>query len=180
MNKEKDTSVPTQEQIEALETVISSLGGDGIFTEKDDLTKLAESIPKMLDLWQVHKDYRFWISICLSSPEDDDDVYDIAEPERCYCQSCTIGKEKAERSLNKRIRELRLMKYEDYLATPEWKKKRETKLEEAKHCCQLCSSTDRLQVHHKTYERRGYEDLSDLIVLCGRCHAKFHDKVARW
>lgn len=68
------------------------------------------------------------------------------------------------------------MPYRDYLQTPEWQNKRAEKLNQAHHRCELCYSNKRLHVHHKTYARRGKEDLSDLIVLCANCHAKFHDK----
>ena len=33
-----------------------------------------------------------------------------------------------------------------------------------------------LNVHHKTYCRRGREEPGDLIVLCRNCHTGFHKK----
>ena len=74
-------------------------------------------------------------------------------------------------------RKLRTMPYSKYLETPHWKRMRDTMLMKSGHACQLCSSRRRLQVHHRTYERRGCERLADLIVLCDNCHAKFHDKL---
>jgi len=47
-------------------------------------------------------------------------------------------------------------------------------LKRAKYSCQLCNSKDNLNVHHRTYERRGHELASDLIVLCKQCHKTFH------
>jgi hypothetical protein len=44
--------------------------------------------------------------------------------------------------------------------------------------CQLCNSTIYLNTHHKDYKNRGkeYKNLDDLIVLCNKCHVKFHNK----
>lgn len=74
-----------------------------------------------------------------------------------------------------RLRELQYMPYAEYLRTPEWRATRDEAVKRARGCCQTCSSTDRLNVHHRTYLRRGHEYLSDLIVLCEPCHKIFHD-----
>ena len=66
------------------------------------------------------------------------------------------------------------LNYRDYLATEHWQIMRAHVLSRAKNRCELCYSPKQLNVHHKTYERLGAEDESDLIVLCRRCHAKFH------
>lgn len=42
--------------------------------------------------------------------------------------------------------------------------------------CRLCNSKERLEVHHRTYKRRGNEKLDDLTTLCHRCHATYHNK----
>jgi hypothetical protein len=73
--------------------------------------------------------------------------------------------------------ELTTMPYQDYLATPEWQETRTAALKRAAHKCQLCGATALLNVHHNTYERRGHEIDSDLIVLCEGCHAKHHGKL---
>jgi hypothetical protein len=70
--------------------------------------------------------------------------------------------------------ELRAMPYQEYLQTPEWQKKRVAALSRANHRCQVCNSRGPLDVHHRTYERRGSEDEHDLTVLCRRCHELFH------
>jgi hypothetical protein len=75
-----------------------------------------------------------------------------------------------------RIEELRTMPYAEYLHSPEWKGRREHHLKVADHRCQLCYSAGSLQVHHRTYERRGSERFTDLIVLCDECHTAFHDR----
>lgn len=67
--------------------------------------------------------------------------------------------------------------YHLYLKTGHWGTTRAAALQRAQHRCELCNATDRLQVHHKTYERLWQEQPQDLIVLCRNCHAKFHDKL---
>jgi len=78
----------------------------------------------------------------------------------------------------KRIQDLATMPYEDYLFTPEWLARREQAIERVGHRCQLCYSAENLNVHHRTYERRGNEKPSDLTVLCQSCHSWFHRRLA--
>ncbi len=66
-------------------------------------------------------------------------------------------------------------RYHEYLASDEWKALREQKLFEAGGRCQLCNDAGRLNIHHRTYDRIFNELIGDLIVLCERCHKKFHD-----
>lgn len=74
----------------------------------------------------------------------------------------------------RRSRELGTMLYREYLKTPEWAKRREQALQRAKFRCQVCSSPRNLNVHHRTYVRRGREHANDLTVLCRDCHTTFH------
>ena len=68
------------------------------------------------------------------------------------------------------------MRYILYLQTAEWKTLRRLKMESASHRCQVCNTdAGPLEVHHRTYERRGRERLDDLTVLCRRCHQSHHD-----
>lgn len=64
--------------------------------------------------------------------------------------------------------------YREYLESPHWHLVRAAAIVKADYRCQLCNSPDNLQVHHRTYERRGEEKLSDVTVLCRDCHRKFH------
>lgn len=73
---------------------------------------------------------------------------------------------------------LQHMPYNEYLKTEHWKKIRKRALKKAKYACRLCNSKENLNVHHRTYKRKGAEIPSDIIVLCESCHGKFHDKVA--
>lgn len=69
-----------------------------------------------------------------------------------------------------------IVPYDLYLRSPLWGQKREGALRRDGYRCRLCNSPDNLNVHHRTYERRGYERLDDLTTLCRDCHAKHHGK----
>lgn len=75
------------------------------------------------------------------------------------------------------IRQLRSMPYPEYLQSAWWQFRREQTLKSDGYRCRLCNSASTLNVHHRTYERRGEEQDSDLITLCRGCHAKFHNKL---
>lgn len=75
-----------------------------------------------------------------------------------------------------RLEELRFMPYQEYLQTPEWQERRKKAMKKAGFRCQVCNAYGvRLNVHHRTYERRGNEYDSDLITLCETCHQTFHE-----
>jgi len=76
-----------------------------------------------------------------------------------------------------RLQELKDMPYKDYLQTPEWKATAIRKKDSVGHSCQVCDSTEKLNTHHRTYERRGEEEDNDLLVLCANCHGLFHNKL---
>ena len=74
-----------------------------------------------------------------------------------------------------RLQELKTMPYEEYLKTPEWQARRKQHLRSVGYRCQVCNATGvPLDVHHRTYERRGEEHYKDLIALCRDCHELFH------
>ena len=105
-----------------------------------------------------------------------------------YCDDCE-AKQAARSAEYKKKREseqaeqraalnhLKTMPYPQYLKSEHWQDLRRRMLKRASFACQLCNSKGRLNVHHRTYERRGQEPYSDLIVLCENCHSKFHDKL---
>ena len=69
--------------------------------------------------------------------------------------------------------------YATYLESDLWARTRDLALEYYGPSCCLCNKeTTRINVHHRTYERIGRERLSDLIVLCRDCHARYHRKAA--
>lgn len=75
-------------------------------------------------------------------------------------------------------KEVKKMDYSQFLRTPYWKVISEIVRRKADYKCILCSSSEKLNVHHRTYDNHGDElhNLEDLILLCGKCHEKFHDK----
>lgn len=70
----------------------------------------------------------------------------------------------------------RLIRYSEYLTTGHWVGIRSLALRRAGHKCQLCSSREKLQVHHNNYSRLWCERPEDVIVLCDSCHEKHHNK----
>jgi hypothetical protein len=84
------------------------------------------------------------------------------------------GWDAAEPLIERRLDELRRMPYREYLRSTEWRTTRRFALDHAEGRCQLCNRPGRLDVHHRTYERRGNELLADLTVLCRPCHTNFH------
>lgn len=74
-----------------------------------------------------------------------------------------------------RAAELCSMPYPDYLKTLEWDSRRLGKILAAGKRCQICNSPGPLEVHHRTYERRGAERWMDLTVLCDLCHGLFSE-----
>lgn len=95
------------------------------------------------------------------------------------CDECTQKRDQSfqdkQDARQRRLYELRTMPYQAYLQTPEWEETRKTHLRRARHRCQVCNAGNtQLNVHHRTYERRGNEETRDLIVLCRECHYIFH------
>lgn len=65
--------------------------------------------------------------------------------------------------------------YYEYIKSPKWKARADAARKWAEYKCQMDSATGRLSVHHNTYDNLGHEKDRDLIVLCRKCHEKFHD-----
>ncbi len=78
--------------------------------------------------------------------------------------------------------DLQAMAYRNFLNTRFWQVVRRYALWKYDNKCFLCPSQSSLNVHHRTYKFRGYEDLhwkESLVVLCHPCHARHHDKLAQ-
>lgn len=75
-----------------------------------------------------------------------------------------------------RTAELRRMPYkEGYLKTPEWARLRRLVMARADGVCERCErKAGEWNVHHLTYDRLGCELLTDLVLLCRRCHQDVH------
>lgn len=61
-------------------------------------------------------------------------------------------------------------KYKEYLRSYQWRSRRLDFLRFWSFRCCLCYSAKDVEVHHRTYERIGQEELTDCVVLCKRCH----------
>jgi hypothetical protein len=130
------------------------------------------------------------------------DLYNIIGPKQfdhIRCQTCgnfLLVTSRANRKLLERVpcrcfkcrmlqwqkqgfeqQDLKTMPYREYLDTEDWAEKRGHAMNRAGYSCQLCSGKGPLQVHHRTYKRRGDEMASDLIVLCETCHQTFHERL---
>lgn len=66
--------------------------------------------------------------------------------------------------------------YSEYLISDHWSSLREKCIQRDGFMCVHCGGKGGLQVHHKTYARRGNEKLTDLITLCESCHQKEHKR----
>lgn len=64
--------------------------------------------------------------------------------------------------------------YHKYLDSEKWNVLRRKVLKAAGYRCQMCNAATRLQIHHRTYERLGFEKLADLLALCDDCHDLYH------
>lgn len=60
----------------------------------------------------------------------------------------------------------------------EWDEARRQRLEIDGHRCRMCNAPNEviaLQAHHRTYERKGCENVQDdLTMVCTDCHNLFH------
>lgn len=62
--------------------------------------------------------------------------------------------------------------YPKYLASPEWKQRRKLVMQGCGSRCRCGHPAT--EVHHKTYDRVGAEDLDDLEGVCSECHQDIH------
>lgn len=77
-------------------------------------------------------------------------------------------------------RQLRKMPYPEFLKSEFWREIKVAVRERADDICEMCGDSRQtvLEVHHRTYEHRGWEDLylTDLLLLCDDCHEDVHRK----
>lgn len=76
---------------------------------------------------------------------------------------------------DQKLRRLGFANYSEYIASPEWadvraRYKRSIRPQD----CGLCGTSEKIEIHHLTYERVGEEELSDLTALCRDCHSMLH------
>jgi len=64
--------------------------------------------------------------------------------------------------------------YDDYLGSRRWEELRRMALERADYKCDFCGDPYKA-VHHIAYPKRYKDDhIDNLLVVCGKCHAKLH------
>ncbi len=67
--------------------------------------------------------------------------------------------------------------YDKYLKSAQWRNICALLKKQTRHLCQKCGKpSPSLSVHHLTYDRFGHERMSDLQVLCTRCHDEADEK----
>lgn len=66
------------------------------------------------------------------------------------------------------------IEYQKYINSEHWTSIRNRKIIASGNKCENCGFQYELEVHHKTYENLGAEKISDLMVLCARCHNDVH------
>ncbi len=66
--------------------------------------------------------------------------------------------------------------YREYLKSTQWKLVRNKIIARQSGLCEGCRDQRISQVHHKTYDRVGYELLIDLVGLCDDCHKTAHNR----
>jgi len=59
--------------------------------------------------------------------------------------------------------------YQKYMRSNRWAKRKARFAESHPRVCK-CGSTDKIELHHKTYARLGSEPDDDLVWLCRSCH----------
>lgn len=64
--------------------------------------------------------------------------------------------------------------YREYLTSKKWEWYKKAIHYIYNNECYICGSTEKLHVHHKTYDRIYHEDLDDLVLVCDFCHVRIH------
>lgn len=64
--------------------------------------------------------------------------------------------------------------YKQYLKSQWWRDTKKYLTYVKKKKCYICGFKQKLHVHHKSYGSLGYEDGTELVYLCKRCHLKLH------
>ena len=78
-------------------------------------------------------------------------------------------------SRSKKLKEFGLFSYQQYLDSDEWATRKWIyELENTKRCV-FCGSKDRVDLHHRSYDRLGNEADDDLMWLCRTHHQEYHD-----
>jgi 5-methylcytosine-specific restriction endonuclease McrA len=68
--------------------------------------------------------------------------------------------------------------YGSYLASPEWRAKRQMVFKRSNGVCEGCGINKATEVHHLTYANVGQEFLFELVAICEPCHDRLHNEQA--
>lgn len=68
-------------------------------------------------------------------------------------------------------------RYNAYLSSVAWKRKRSLVLERDNYVCQGCMQQRATQAHHLTYAHVGHELLFELVSVCDTCHHTLHPEM---
>jgi len=89
--------------------------------------------------------------------------------ERLLANRCVVSEEDV-RILSARLSLYGFASPQEYKRSEEWKALRESMKTELPYRCQICDSTQRLALHHKTYISICAEIAGDLAWVCSKCH----------
>ena len=71
----------------------------------------------------------------------------------------------------------RRIEYAKYLKTAHWKRVKKIIRYIYQDRCQICGKSKKLHVHHNRYKNLWHEELTDVILLCEKCHNKHHNRL---
>lgn len=67
--------------------------------------------------------------------------------------------------------------YKRYISSLKWKNFKQDIIDERGASCEECRKPcDKLDLHHKTYDRLFNEGREDVVLLCRSCHEKVHGR----
>jgi len=87
--------------------------------------------------------------------------------------------EKDNKRISKFLKERGFASLQDYYRSWWWSQKRAEVSQIRPQKCTVCGTSDALNLHHKSYERLGKENLADLIWLCEPHHMELHYKYSK-
>ena len=64
----------------------------------------------------------------------------------------------------------------DYRKSRAWRNKRKLKIQMSGYGCDVCGTSEKIEVHHLSYTHFGDERVSELQVLCSACHSDAHNR----
>jgi phage terminase large subunit GpA-like protein len=66
------------------------------------------------------------------------------------------------------------MSYRQYMQSEQWARVKAAYYARHRQQCRACGSKQHIDLHHRSYDRMGYETDRDLVPLCESCHAVVH------